>query len=56
MRVSAVAAILSCSRAHIYKLMEAGTIRRGRLAGTDEPRIPLEDVEKMAREALILID
>lgn len=56
LRVSMVAELLGCSRAHVYKLMESGVLRRGRLAGTDEPRIPIEDVVKIAREAKILND
>jgi excisionase family DNA binding protein len=54
--VSTVAEILDCSRAHVYKLIEAGTLRKGTLPGSSDPRIPLSDVVKIAREAGLLDD
>lgn len=36
--------MLDCSRAHVYKLMERGELRRIQIGGSKSVRIPLEDV------------
>lgn len=36
--------MLDCSRAHVYKLMERGSLRRIQIPGSKAVRIPIEDV------------
>lgn len=55
-RVSRVAEIFDCSRAHVYKLIEAGTLQTRPLPGSSDPRIPLTEVAKIAREMGLLDD
>jgi excisionase family DNA binding protein len=43
-RAITAARLLDCSRAHVYKLMERGELRRIRIPGSKSVRIPVEDV------------
>lgn len=43
-RVSHAAALLDCSRQHVYQLVERGTLRRIQIAGSNAVRIPIADV------------
>ena len=43
-RVCRAAALLDCSRQHVYQLIERGKLRRLTIDGSTAVRIPLEDV------------
>lgn len=43
-RVPHAAALLDCSRAHVYQLIERGTLRRIQIEGSRSVRVPLVDV------------
>lgn len=43
-RVSHAAALLDCSRQHVYQLIERGALRRLQIDGSTAVRIPLADV------------
>ena len=43
-RVSHAAALLDCSRQHVYQLIERGELRRLQIRGSKAVRIPIEDV------------
>ena len=43
-RAITAAQMLDCSRAHVYKHMEDGRLRRIQIPGSKSVRIPIEDV------------
>lgn len=43
-KATTAAKMLDCSRAHVYKLMERGELRRIQIPGSKAVRIPTEDV------------
>lgn len=54
LRVSELAEAVGCSRSHVHKLIEAGSLQVGRV-GRDY-RIPLTEAVRIAKETGALID
>lgn len=43
-RATTAAALLDCSRSHIYELIERGELRRVSISDSRSVRIPIEDI------------